>query len=100
MIHEKLLQLHRFVNGMLRDAEIEIIRKEGVKLQTCDTTFGKQRSMALDDCEDILRCPCVRINHSLTEKSSYFCAANIEHVAVGGEELHVYIVLLRHHAVA
>lgn len=84
-VSKQLLQLHGHTNGMGGDVEIEIIRKQRIKLHTHQTAFGLQGTMTLDNREETFRGIASRKDNSLSAKGTHLRTADIECVAMGSE---------------
>ena len=53
---KQLSQLHGFVDGVARYVEIEHVSEQRIKLDARQSAFGQQRSVLLDDVEEMPRC--------------------------------------------
>ena len=100
MLGEDPSQCLGHVDRMSRDAKVEVVREERVKLQAQDTTLGEQCTVSLDDGEDVFGCARVGIDQGFAQQRSHLRASYVEGVAMVCKKRQVDIVAFRHQPVA
>ena len=94
------LEPRRLVDGMLGDAEIEVVGEEHVKLHTHESPLSQERAMEFHCGEEVGRLVGMGEDNRLAAKRPHLCAPDVEDVAMAGEERQADIVARRHDAVA
>ena len=82
--------------GVICNGKIQIIRHQSIKLNTQQAALGQHTAVLLDEVTEILLQGRIGNDHSLTEESTYLCAANVEHIAQTGNIRHGHIITLCH----
>ena len=82
LLLEDLLHAHSHLDGMFGELEVEVVRKQGLELQTDEGTFGYHGSVLFLDREEVLVGLTIGEDHSLTTKSTNLRSTNIEHITV------------------
>ena len=82
---EDLLQLFRHGDGMLADAEVQIIREEGIELHAQQAALGQQRAVLLDGVHKMRRFVSLREDDRLTAEGADLGTADVEDIAEGSQ---------------
>lgn len=79
---EYLFHLHRHLDSVAGEVEIEIVGEEGFELQTYQGAFGYHGTVLLLDREEMLVSLPIGEYHRFATESTNLCTSDIEHVAM------------------
>ena len=85
LIPQGLADALGLVNGVFAAGEIQSVGKERVELNPRDPPFGEQRSVLLDDREEMRHRVLLWEHHRLPEKCAAFGAADVKGIAQAGK---------------
>ena len=97
---EGIADLHGHVDGVLADAEIQVVRKQRVELQAEQAALGQQRAVLFGNGGEISRHVVLCKDCGLAEQRADLRAADVEHVAQLGQLRQGNVALRAHQTVA
>ena len=97
---EGIADLHGHVDGVLADAEIQVVRKQRVELQAEQAALGQQRAVLFGNGGEISRHVVLCKDCGLAEQRADLRAADVEHVAQLGQLRQGDVTLRTHQTVA
>ena len=100
LLLENLLHAHGHIDGVARQLEIQIVRKQRIKLQTYQCSLGYDGTMLLLDGEEVLVGLTVGEDDSLATEGANLRATNVEDVTVAGQVGQGDVAPLGHQSVA
>ena len=75
---EDALHLHSHLNGVLGQLEVEVVRKQGIKLQTYQRALSNDGAVLLLDGEEVFVSLAVGEDHRLATQGTNLRSANVE----------------------
>ena len=100
MFLEDGFHLHRHIDGVTRQTEVEVVGEECLKLQTDEGTLGDDGTVLLLDGEEMLVRLTVGEHYRLATQGTDLRATNVEHITVASQIGQGDIVALCHQTIA